>query len=144
MSRTSLERDTALQSINDTLAAASRKTRRIVAAANQPEKPARRPVDYVELSEQTMTAGQVEQFEKVQAILAQVGALFQSVNTINVAYGLGLPPLTACEINRYRLEMDERIRRAAYSAKEMGVGEVVKKIGTVQAKQRPADNREAA
>ena len=91
-----------------------------------------------------MTAGQVEQFEKVQAILAQVGALFQSVNTINVAYGLGLPPLTACEINRYRLEMDERIRRAAYSAKEMGVGEVVKKIGTVQAKQRPADNREAA
>ena len=102
------------------------------------------PADYVELSEQTMTAGQVEQFEKVQAILAQVGALFQSVNTINVAYGLGLPPLTACEINRYRLEMDERIRRAAYSAKEMGVGEVVKKIGTVQAKQRPADNREAA
>lgn len=143
MSRTSLERDTALQSINDTLAAASRKTRRIVAAANQPEKPAR-PTDYVELSEQTMTAGQVEQFEKVQAILAQVGALIQSVNTINVAYGLGLPPLTACEINRYRLEMDERIRRAAYSAKEMGVGEVVKKIGTVQAKQRPADNREAA
>ena len=71
MSRTSLERDTALQSINDTLAAASRKTRRIVAAANQPEKPAR-PTDYVELSEQTMTAGQVEQFEKVQAILAQV------------------------------------------------------------------------
>ena len=143
MSRTSLERDTALQSINDTLAAASRKTRRIVAAANRQEA-ARRPVDYVEVSEQTMTAGQVEQFEKVQAILAQVGALFQSVNTINVAYGLGLPPLTACEINRYRLEMDERIRRAAYSAKEMGVGEVVKKIGTVQAKQRPADNREAA
>lgn len=142
MSRTSLERDTALQRINDTLAAASRKTRRI-AAANRQEV-VRRPADYVELSEQTMTAGQVEQFEKVQAILAQVGALIQSVNTINVAYGLGLPTLTACEINCYRLEMDERIRRAAYSAKEMGVGEVVKKIGTVQAKQRPADNREAA
>lgn len=142
MSRTSPAKEAALRGIKAALDAAGRKAGRI-AAANRQEV-ARRPVDYVELSEQTMTAGQVEQFEKVQAILAQVGALIQSVNTINVAYGLGLPPLTACEINRYRLEMDERIRRAAYSAKEMGVGEVVKKIGTVQTKQRPADNREAA
>ena len=143
MNKTTPAKEAAMRGIKAAIAAAGRKAGRIAAAANRQEA-ARRPVDYVELSEQTMTAGHVEQFEKVQAILAQVGALIQSVNTINVAYGLGLPPLTACEINRYRLEMDERIRRAAYSAKEMGVGEVVKKIGTVQAKQRPADNREAA
>lgn len=90
-----------------------------------------------ELAAMTMTLGQVEQIEKVQKIVAQLRQLVQSVNIINVAYGLGLPNLTANEINHYLLDIDNRVRSAGYAANKMGVEEVVKKIGTVQAKQRP-------
>ena len=123
----------AMQSIRQTLAAAKSKQAKIFNALERDAMPSQPKPAYA----MTMTLGQVEQIEKVQEIVAQLRQLVQSVNTINVAYGLGLPNLTATEINHYLLDLDNRVRSAGYAANKMGVDEVVKKIGTVQAKQRP-------
>lgn len=129
----------AMQSIRQTLAAAKSKQAKIFNALERDALPSQPKPAYTanELAAMTMTLGQVEQVEKVQEIVAQLRQLVQSVNTINVAYGLGLPNLTANEINHYLLDLDNRVRSAGYAANKMGVDEVVKKIGTVQAKQRP-------
>ena len=123
----------AMQSILQTLAAAKTKQAKIFNALERDAMPSRPKPAYTanELAAMTMTMGQV------QEIVAQLRQLVQSVNTINVAYGLGLPNLTANEINHYLLDLDNRVRSAGYAANKMGVEEVVKKIGTVQAKQRP-------
>lgn len=129
----------AMQSILQTLAAAKTKQAKIFNALERDAMPSQPKPAYTanELAAMTMTLGQVEQIEKVQEIVAQLRRLVQSVNTINVAYGLGLPNLTANEINHYLLDLDNRVRSAGYAANKMGVDEVVKKIGTVQDKQRP-------
>lgn len=128
-----------MQNIRQTLAAAQRKQAKIFNALERDAMPRPPKPAYTtnELDAMTMTLGQVEQIEKVQEIVAQLRKLVHSVNTINVAYGLGLPTLTAGEINHYLLDLDNRVRHAGYAAEKMGVSEVVKKIGTVQAKQRP-------
>ena len=112
-----------MQNIRQTLAAAQRKQAKIFNALEREAMPKPSTTVYA--------------VEKVQEIVAQLRKLVHSVNTINVAYGLGLPTLTAGEINHYLLDLDNRVRRAGYTAEKMGVSEVVKKIGTVQAKQRP-------
>ena len=76
--------------------------------------------------------------ERRLGYVVQEGVLFPHLTVYrNIAYGLGLPNLTADEINHYMLDLDNRVRSAGYAANKMGVDEVVKKIGTVQAKQRP-------